>query len=444
MRVDFSCYTERRKTGGEVVRVTDGEKRYQILRGRLYERLPVLALALGLLDWREAETIGTDGQFFYAPVSFLERARENRASAERTLLHSALHAMLGHVWERGNRTERTWDLACDMAAEFLACRMLGLTLEEDAAKAFYALKNGTAFSAPAICAQLDEKFPADRTALETLFARDCHDVWRKAAERARLPGSNGDGAGGAALWRRAKQKLAPYMREEKPKIGSGTAGAKLALPERAENNVRFANLLRAFSVTRENRHVNDADFSYSWYAYGMAHYDGAALVEPLEYSEERKLRELAIVLDTSASCSRGMTSWFLRAVHDILLRERLFFERFRLHILQCDCEVQHDALVTDLEEFQWYLDHLELYGGGGTDFRPAFRRIDELVASGEFARLGGVLYFTDGYGVFPEKAPDYHVAFVMLRYRYDDINIPRWAIKLILDAEKPGRDEGWI
>ena len=50
-----------RKGGG---RVTDGEKRYQILRGRLYERLPVLALALGLLDWREAEKTGTDGQLF--------------------------------------------------------------------------------------------------------------------------------------------------------------------------------------------------------------------------------------------------------------------------------------------------------------------------------------------------------------------------------------------
>ena len=32
----------------------------------------------------------------------------------------------------------------------------------------------------------------------------------------------------------------------------------------------------------------------------------------------------------------------------------------------------------------------------------------------------------------------------MLRYRYDDINIPRGAIRLVLDADKPGRDEGWI
>ena len=106
--------------------------------------------------------------------------------------------------------------------------------------------------------------------------------------------------------------------------------------------------------------------------------------------------------------------------------------------------VQQDTLVTTLDEFQWYFDRLELYGGGGTDFRPAFRRIDEHVASGDLPRLGGVLYFTDGYGVFPEKAPAYPAAFVMLQYRYDDINIPPWAIKLILDADMPGRDEGWI
>ena len=234
------------------------------------------------------------------------------------------------------------------------------------------------------------------------------------------------------------------MKDEKPKIGAGTAGGKLTLPALPENGAKFGALLRAFSVVQENRHVSDTDFSYAWYAYGMEHYDGMPLIEPLEYSQERKLRELAIVLDTSASCSRGLTAWFLSAVRDILLRERLFFERFRLHIIQCDCEVQQDAWITNLDEFQWYLEHLELYGGGGTDFRPAFRHIDALVDTGELPRLGGVLYFTDGYGVFPEQAPDYPVAFVMLRYRYDDINIPLWAIQLVLDADKPGRDEGWI
>ena len=106
--------------------------------------------------------------------------------------------------------------------------------------------------------------------------------------------------------------------------------------------------------------------------------------------------------------------------------------------------MQQDTLLTDLDEFQWYMEHLALYGGGGTDFRPAFAYVDRLVAQGELPQLGGVLYFTDGYGVFPAEAPEYPAVFVMLQYRYDDINIPRWAQTLVLDADKPGRDEGWI
>ena len=74
--------------------MADGARLYQILRGRLYERLPLLALALGLLDWREGEKTGTDGRFFYAPISFLEQAVRSPEGAEKTLLHSVLHAML--------------------------------------------------------------------------------------------------------------------------------------------------------------------------------------------------------------------------------------------------------------------------------------------------------------------------------------------------------------
>ena len=53
--------------------MADGARLYQILRGRLYERLPLLALALGLLDWREGEKTGTDGRFFTRPFRFWNR-----------------------------------------------------------------------------------------------------------------------------------------------------------------------------------------------------------------------------------------------------------------------------------------------------------------------------------------------------------------------------------
>ena len=425
----------------------DKAQLYQLLRGRLYRRLPMLALPLGLLDWKTGDAPSTDGRFFYAPPSFLAQARTD-AAADDVLLHSVLHAMLGHPWLRAPQDAEAWALACDLCAEFLRCRLLGLPLDGPLGRAYYACDPSAACSAPALYARLIQDFPVPREQLFPLVRRDSHTYWNTAAQRARVNASGGtDGdseAARAALWRRQGAALRPYLQPQKPKIGSGTAGERLLLPELPDNHARFAALLRDFSVLHENRHVSDVDFSYAWYAYGLEHCGGVPLIEPLEYSEERKLRELVIVLDTSASCSRGMTAWFLSAVRSILLDEQLFFERFRLHILQCDCAVQQDTLVTNLDEFQWYLAHLALYGGGGTDFRPALRHIDRLIQSGDLTHLGGVLYFTDGYGVFPEQAPDYPVAFVMLQYRCDDINIPHWARTLVLDAARPGRDEAWI
>ena len=421
--------------------MTEGERLYQSIRGRLYRRLPLLALPLGLLDWREGTETGTDGRRFCAPLRWLSDTPAEES--EQMLLHSVLHAMLGHPWlRRGSRSAERWLLACDMAVEFLRLRLLGLPLEGDVGRAFYACRTGTAFSAPALYDQLDA-LPLPCETLTELFRHDSHSLWEASAQRPAMAGTGEDG-GLPALWRRQLEKLRPYMQPDRPKIGSGTAHERLSVSRIPENRTRFAALLRDFSDLCENRRISDADFAYAWYAYGLAHYGGVPLIEPLEYSEERRLRELVIVLDTSASCSRGLTAWFLGALHAILCRERLFFERFRLHILQCDCAVQQDTLLTTADEFQWYLEHLELYGGGGTDFRPAVRRIDRLVADGELPRLGGVLYFTDGYGVFPEQPPDYPVAFVLLQYRYDDINIPRWARTIVLDADRPGRDEGWI
>ena len=38
---------------------------------------------------------------------------------------------------------------------------------------------------------------------------------------------------------------------------------------------------------------------------------------------------------------------------------------------------------------------------------PVIRYVDGLVERGEFAHLPGLLYFTDGYGVFPDVPPAY-------------------------------------
>ena len=75
-------------------------------------------------------------------------------------------------------------------------------------------------------------------------------------------------------------------------------------------------------------------------------------------------------------------------------------------------------------------------GQGGTDFRPAFAYVEELLANGAFGRLRGLIYFTDGYGIFPGKKPSYETAFVFMRGEYRDVDVPPWAMKLILDPSE--------
>ena len=51
------------------------------------------------------------------------------------------------------------------------------------------------------------------------------------------------------------------------------------------------------------------------------------------------------------------------------------------------------------------------------------------------------MHFTDGYGMFPAKKPPYDTAFIFMKEDYKDVDVPPWAIKIILDAEEYGQKE---
>ena len=112
-----------------------------------------------------------------------------------------------------------------------------------------------------------------------------------------------------------------------------------------------------------------------------------------------------------------------------------FFSKVNIHIIQCDTVIQEDKKITNQDEFDDYLKHMQLKGFGGTDFRPVFQYVDKLIQEKEFTNLKGMLYFTDGYGVFPEREPDYKTAFVFLDDDYNNYNVPVWAIRVILTTD---------
>ncbi|MBR5816961.1 MAG: hypothetical protein IKY38_06000, partial [Anaerotignum sp.] len=90
---------------------------------------------------------------------------------------------------------------------------------------------------------------------------------------------------------------------------------------------------------------------------------------------------------------------------------------------------------TSADELKTFMEEFELRGSGGTDFRPVFRYVDELMEQKQFQNLKGLLYFTDGYGTFPKRRPAYDTAFIFYHEDYTEATVPPWAMKLIIGKD---------
>lgn len=212
---------------------------------------------------------------------------------------------------------------------------------------------------------------------------------------------------------------------------------------RAENRERhdYREFLRKFSVFREELKADDDTFDYGFYTYGLSLYGNMPLIEPLETREVRKVEEFAVVVDTSMSCSGELVRRFLEETYNVLAENESFFQKVNVHIIQCDEKVHTDVKITSREELKEYMEHFQLYGEGGTDFRPAFEYVDSLIERGEYVNLKGLIYFTDGYGIYPAKMPRYRTAFVFMEEDYRDADVPPWAVRLVVSGDSLAQSE---
>ena len=47
-----------------------------------------------------------------------------------------------------------------------------------------------------------------------------------------------------------------------------------------------------------------------------------------------------------------------------------------------------------------------------------------------------MIYFTDGYGIYPEKKPDYDVIFAFLNEDPGRMSPPAWSMKAVIEEEE--------
>ncbi len=199
----------------------------------------------------------------------------------------------------------------------------------------------------------------------------------------------------------------------------------------------YTDFLRRFSMLTEDMKINDDEFDYVYYTYGIDLYGNIPLIEPLEYMETKRIRDFVIAIDTSGSVRGDLVKRFVQHTFDILKESEAFGGRTNIHIIQCDAEIQADTKITDLSQIDEYMKEFYVRGFGGTDFRPVFKYIKTLQDRGELQDLQGMVYFTDGLGYFPSSPPEYDVAFVFMDTGDGKLPVvPPWAMRVVMDEEK--------
>ena len=229
--------------------------------------------------------------------------------------------------------------------------------------------------------------------------------------------------------KRIQTEIETIGREHSDRLG------KLSWLLKVQNTIRtdYREFLKRFKVLREEGGVDLDSFDYGMYAFGLDHYGNMPLIEENEFREVKKIQELVIAIDTSASCKDSLVQRFLNETAAILLDGDNFFQRIKICVIQCDNQIQRTDFIENTDEMNKYSSEIHVEGGYGTDFRPVFEYVEELKAAGKFENLKGLIYFTDGFGEYPDKPTTYDTAFIFAQDEdYDDEKVPDWALRLYI------------
>ena len=423
-------------------------------RNELYLSMRFLDVSLSrffFLPETNITGMGTDGfGIYFYPDALIYLYKKDRIYINRAYLHIVFHCLFGHLTIPKTVDTALWDLAADIAVESiidgLSVRAVRRYVSPYRKKVYQSLREKMkVLTVAGIYQVLEEKEAgrkedtwigeADFEKLRGEFFVDDHQLWNQEIPPQKMMERQKE-------WKEENEKLQTKM-ETFAKEASEDAEA-LAEQVRVENRTRYdyKKFLRKFSVLKEEIQVDPDTFDYIFYHYGMEMFENVPLIEPQETKEVHKVEDFVIAVDTSMSCKEELIRKFLEQTYSVLSESESFFRKICVHIIQCDDKVQSDVVIHNQEEMERYMEQFEIHGFGGTDFRPVFGYVNELIAKKAFRRLRGLIYFTDGYGTFPAKKPLYETAFVFLKEDYSDVDVPAWAMKLILEPEQLRRTEG--
>jgi len=432
-----------------------GKRILNAARTELYLAMHFCGPALNSLGYEmdvSTPRVGTDAAYIrFNPTWLMETYLDHPYLIDRVYMHMIMHCIFRHMFAvKAHHDTELWDLCCDIAVESIVDSMdvdVIRVTQSDFREEWYARLTGDlkVLTAEKLYRWFIEKNVDYSTQLRLAyeFGRDDHSFWLRLqdddtdrndpeqdqnpppAPRRKPPEEQEDD------WKKNAKRMQIELETFGHERSDETGNLERVLSFENKKRDDFREYLRRFAVIREESHIDPDSFDYGFYNYGMELYGNMPLMEENEYREAKKIEELVIAIDTSASCQATLVQKFLNDTASILESEETFFHRVNVHIIECDDQVQNDLRLTDVGEIRRYAKGFTLHGGMGTDFRPVFEYIERCQRDGQLTHLKGLLYFTDGFGIYPEKPTKYDTAFVFQSdEEMNDRDVPDWAMKL--------------
>jgi len=331
--------------------------------------LGALALYLPLVcrSSSQCSTTATDGHTLYFNAGYVVALASEQI--EFVVAHETLHCALTHLFRRGNRDRKRWDLACDYAVNQIL------------------LADGLQLTNSALYEQAYEGLVA-----EEIYPLIPEDSQRQTPDQHYYPDSGTD------------ENPDPETLSNSP-----ANDVNLQLEKWQQR------LASAATAARHNGHLSQAAIrlvrlglrpQVSWRAIlagclSFCGRDDYSFVRPSRREGDMILpvlrsavTDLVIVIDTSGSISEQELAEFLCEIDAIKGQIRA-----RVTVLACDEKLDEQS-PQRFEPWQQIVIPKDFAGGGSTDFRPPFAWLRE-----QDLQPAALVYFTDAEGIFPALEP---------------------------------------
>jgi len=386
-----------------------------------------IASALKLKQSDDIESFLSDGtQLQYNDEYFDSASVED---VEFALANGAMHAVLGHNNRVGERYEWLWQLATDYTINSMLVNN-GMQLPDRANyqerfKEMYAeevyemlradIMNEELSDDETLKEQAHNEQGKDNNKRVSQDAQEVPEDWNEDGSRPRQSATSdgntksSDDADKNEVQHKDDEEplenieaLAQELKEHFEQIfqksnrqGDLPSDLKFVVPEYFSHKIDWRELLYGYIASY-------AKSTYSFMPPNMKYlYRGIYLP-----SLSSDLLKIVIAIDTSGSIDEELLSIFMAEVSSVMQS----YPNYEIDLIMADAKVQSHKVFLPGEPLDY-----EMIGGGGTDFAPVFKYIDQEIS---YPTL--LLYFTDGMGNFPQQEVSYDVLWIMT----EEVDVP--------------------